>query len=37
MATPGGTVPAKDDPKMRVLEAYIIAQRKGIALDYGKR
>jgi hypothetical protein len=36
MATPGGTVPAEDDPKMRVLEAYI-AQGKGIALDYGKR
>ena len=27
---------ASDDPKMRALEAYIIAQRKGRALDYGK-
>lgn len=26
-----------DDPKMRALEAYIIAQRKGIELNYGKR
>lgn len=25
-----------NDPKMRALEAYIIAQRKGVALDYGK-
>ncbi|MBN1345585.1 MAG: hypothetical protein JXQ73_23025 [Phycisphaerae bacterium] len=25
-----------DDPKMRALEAYIIAQRKGVAMDYGK-
>jgi hypothetical protein len=25
-----------NDPKMRALEAYILAQRKGIALDYGK-
>jgi thiosulfate dehydrogenase len=25
-----------DDPKMRALESYIIAQRKGRALDYGK-
>jgi len=25
-----------DDPAMRALEAYIYAQRKGIALDYGK-
>jgi thiosulfate dehydrogenase len=24
------------DPKMRALEAYIIAQRKGIALNYDK-
>jgi hypothetical protein len=37
MATPGGTVSAENDPNMRVLEAYIIAQRKGIAIDYGKR
>jgi hypothetical protein len=28
---------APDDPKMRALEAYIIAQRKGAALDYGRR
>lgn len=27
---------ADDDPKMKALEAYIIAQRKGTALDYGK-
>jgi len=26
-----------DDPKMRALDGYIIAQRKGVALDYGKR
>jgi hypothetical protein len=25
-----------DDPRMRVLEAYILAQRKGIRLNYGK-
>src|SRR5215469_6783203 len=25
-----------DDPKLRALEAYIIAQRNGVALDYGK-
>jgi thiosulfate dehydrogenase len=25
-----------DDPKMRALEAYLYAQRKGVALDYGK-
>jgi cytochrome c len=28
---------AADDPKMRALEAYILAQRKGVALEYGKR
>jgi thiosulfate dehydrogenase len=28
---------APDDPKMRALEAYIYAQRKGTALDYGRR
>ena len=28
---------AADDPRMRALEAYILAQRKGVALDYGKR
>jgi thiosulfate dehydrogenase len=32
-----GKVLAPDDPKMRALEAYIIAQRKGVPLDYGKR
>jgi thiosulfate dehydrogenase len=32
-----GKVLAPDDPKMRALEAYITAQRKGVALDYGKR
>jgi hypothetical protein len=26
-----------DDPTMRALEAYTIAQRKGVPLDYGKR
>jgi thiosulfate dehydrogenase len=25
-----------DDPKLKALEAYTLAQRKGIALDYGK-
>jgi hypothetical protein len=25
-----------DDPKMRALESYILAQRKGIALEFGK-
>ena len=32
-----GTQLAADDPKMRALEAYILAQRKGAALDYGRR
>jgi thiosulfate dehydrogenase len=32
-----GKVLAPDDPKMRALEAYILAQRKGTPLDYGKR
>ena len=32
-----GKVLAADDPKMRALEAYILAQRKGVPLDYGKR
>ncbi|MDP9012341.1 MAG: hypothetical protein M3O41_06740 [Pseudomonadota bacterium] len=32
-----GKVLAPDDPKMRALEAYILAQRKGVALEYGKR
>ena len=27
---------APDDPRMRALEAYIYAQRKGTALEYGK-
>jgi thiosulfate dehydrogenase len=27
---------ASDDPRMRALEAYILAQRKGKALDYGR-
>jgi cytochrome c len=25
-----------DDPRMRALEAYILAQRKGTQLNYGK-
>jgi thiosulfate dehydrogenase len=32
-----GTPLAPDDPKMRALEAYIYAQRKGTPLDYGRR
>jgi cytochrome c553 len=32
-----GTRLAADDPKMRALEAYIYAQRKGVPLDYGRR
>jgi len=28
---------ASDDPRMRALEGYIYAQRKGVALNYGKR
>ena len=31
-----GKTLASDDPKLRALEAYILAQRKGTALDYGK-
>ncbi|HEX9461298.1 MAG TPA: cytochrome C [Alphaproteobacteria bacterium] len=27
---------ADDDPKLKAIEAYIIAQRRGVALDYGK-
>lgn len=27
---------ADDDPKLRAIEAYILAQRKGVKLDYGK-
>jgi thiosulfate dehydrogenase len=32
-----GTPLAPDDPKMRAMEAYIYAQRKGTPLDYGRR
>jgi thiosulfate dehydrogenase len=32
-----GTALAPDDPRMRALEAYILAQRKGAKLDYGRR
>ncbi len=32
-----GTPLASDDPKMRALESYIFAQRKGKVLQYGKR
>ncbi len=32
-----GTPLAPDDPKMRAMEAYILAQRKGTPLEYGKR
>jgi cytochrome c len=28
---------ADADEKMRALEAYILAQRKGVKLEYGKR
>jgi cytochrome c len=31
-----GTAMASDDPKLRALEAYILAQRKGKVLEYGK-
>ena len=31
-----GKAPESDDPKMRALESYIIAQCKGRVLDYGK-
>ncbi len=31
-----GKTLSPNDPKMRALEAYILAQRKGAALDYGK-
>jgi thiosulfate dehydrogenase len=27
---------ADDDPRLKAVEAYILAQRKGVALDYGK-
>jgi hypothetical protein len=26
-----------DDPRMRAMEGYILAQRKGHALNYGRR
>jgi hypothetical protein len=32
-----GEVLKPDDPKMRALEAYMYAQRKGVPLAYGKR
>jgi thiosulfate dehydrogenase len=32
-----GTPLGADDPGMRAMEAYILAQRKGTALDYGRR
>jgi thiosulfate dehydrogenase len=31
-----GKTLAPNDPKLRALEAYILAQRKGVPLDYGK-
>jgi len=31
-----GATLAPNDPKMRALEAYILAQRRGVPLDYGK-
>jgi thiosulfate dehydrogenase len=31
-----GKALASDDPRMRAMEAYILAQRKGKTLDYGK-
>ncbi len=31
-----GTPLSADDPRMRALEAYILAQRRGKALEYGK-
>jgi hypothetical protein len=31
----GQTAP-DDDPKLKALEDYIIAQRKAVALEYGK-
>ncbi|MCB9649356.1 MAG: hypothetical protein H6730_22545 [Deltaproteobacteria bacterium] len=27
---------AEDDPRLRAMEAYIIAQRRGVKLDYNK-
>jgi thiosulfate dehydrogenase len=31
-----GKALAADDPRMRAVEAYILAQRKGKTLEYGK-
>jgi len=31
-----GKTMGPNDPRLRALEAYILAQRKGVALDYGK-
>jgi cytochrome c len=31
-----GKALAADDPRMRAMEAYILAQRKGKTLEYGK-
>lgn len=31
-----GKVLAADDPKMRAIEAYILSQRKGVPMQYGK-
>jgi thiosulfate dehydrogenase len=31
-----GRTLGSDDPKLRALRAYILAQRKGVALAYGK-
>jgi len=31
-----GKALAADDPRMRAMEAYILAQRKGVKLNYGK-
>ena len=31
-----GKALSADDPRMRALEAYILAQRKGVAMNYGK-
>ena len=32
-----GEVLSADDPNMRALEAYIMAQRKGVRMNYGRR
>jgi hypothetical protein len=31
-----GKAMSSDDPRLRAIEGYILAQRKGKALDYGK-